>query len=115
MSTFAVFGMTRSLAYAMAKKSVKTIVDGNVIPESEWLQRVHDSVKSIMDGKRVKQLSDSFDAPQFAREWIEVCRRIEPNRDLQIRARTIVKDELGKPIYSKNGKSPKKAWVKYVA
>jgi hypothetical protein len=113
MSTFAVFGMTRAAAREIAKKKTPTVVNNTLIPESEWLQRIEDAADSIMRGKRTKQLSAAFDAPQYADEFLCIARRMEMNRDLQVKAKQVVKDASGKPVYSKRGKVPRKAWLPY--
>lgn len=70
MSTFAVFGMTRDVALAEAKKKVKGTrknlnAPGGVepIPMEEWLALVEKKAASIMEGNQVRQLSVLFDAP----------------------------------------------------
>ena len=113
MSTFAVFGMTRHIALQMARKKTSNIVGNTIIPESEWDNRVSAAADAIMSGSKIKQISDAFDAPQFAQEWIDLCRRSGHSRYLHIRAKRVVRDEKGSPMYSKNGRSPKKSWVPF--
>ena len=72
MSTFAVFGMTRDVALAEAKKRTKGTrknvkAPGGVepIPLAEWMDLVEKKTEQIMGGT-ARQLSPLFDAPQYA-------------------------------------------------
>jgi hypothetical protein len=113
MSTFAVFGMTRAAALEIARAKTPSVVKNVIIPESEWTQRVEQTADAIMSGKRVKQLSAAFDAPQFAEDFLQIARRMESCRDMQVKAKQVVTDANGKPVYSKRGKNPWKAWLPY--
>lgn len=113
MSTFAVFGMTRSAALEIARAKTPAMVKGVIIPESEWVQRAEETADTIMRGKRVKQLSTAYDAPQFADDFLHIALRMETCRDLVVKAKQVVTDATGKPVYSKRGKKPRKAWLPY--
>lgn len=69
MSTFAVFGMTRDVALAEAKKRVKTSKPGKPggpsiqLTPAQWEEAVAKYVDKLMGGEKVKQLSNMFDAP----------------------------------------------------
>lgn len=69
MSTFAVFGMTRDVAMAEAKKRVKTNKPGKPggpsiqLTPAQWEEAVAKYVDKLMGGEKVKQLSNMFDAP----------------------------------------------------
>ncbi|WP_258035826.1 hypothetical protein [Pseudomonas putida] len=69
MSTFAVFGMTRDVALAEAKKRVKTSKPGKPggpsiqLTPAQWEEAVAKYVDKLMSGEKVKQLSNMFDAP----------------------------------------------------
>ncbi len=69
MSTFAVFGMTRDVALAEAKKRVKTSKPGKPggpsiqLTPAQWEEAVTKYVDKLMSGEKVKQLSNMFDAP----------------------------------------------------
>ncbi|MGZ3040607.1 hypothetical protein [Pseudomonas aeruginosa] len=66
MSTFAVFGMTRDVALAMAKKEVKSVrktpLGDEHVPMSEWLAAVERKADNIMTGTKVVQLSQQIRA-----------------------------------------------------
>ena len=115
MSVFAVWGMTYAHAFGMAQKKTKTVdQNDDVIPESEWLKRCHEAAEAIMAGETIKQLSTKFDAPQFAQEFIDIARRMQRHRDLQIRVWKPLADDKGRPIYGKNSKKPRMGWLAYV-
>lgn len=114
MSVFAVWGMTVSHARSIAlEKTPSVLLDGTIIPESEWTQRVEDVTDAIMRGNQIKQLSDKFDMPQVAQQFIVMARRAGAHRNLHIRAWCQLKDDAGKPIFTKGGKKPRMGWVDY--
>lgn len=117
MSTFAVFGMTRDQALAEARKTVKTTrktpQGEEQLTMSEWTALCEKRADEIMCGCKIKQLSPLFDAPQFAREFIEVARRTLKSRSLQIRYRGVLKDETGRLIINKKTGAPRIGWQDY--
>lgn len=82
MSTYAVFGMTRHKALEMAKRDTQ---DKSHETEAQWLARVQKAADDIMQSDQTTQLSEKFDSPQFAREFMELARKHE-SRHLQIKA-----------------------------
>lgn len=117
MSTFAVFGMTLALALSEAKKKTgttrpnpKTGLPPIELTLEEWMIKVERNAEQIMSGSKVRQLSPVFDAPQFAIQFIELARKSGRCRDLQIRARAILKDASGKDVINKKTKAPKVGW-----
>lgn len=113
MSTFAVFGMTRAAALEMARKRTPNWIGHQQIPQEEWECRVQSAVDHLMHGTQVKQLSDTYDAPQFAQEFIAITMRTQQCRDLHIRAKTVAKDGAGEEIYAARGKRAKREWVEW--
>lgn len=112
MSTFAVFGMTRAVAQAEARKRIKGTrknvkAPGGVepIPLAEWLELVEKKTEQIMGGGTVRQLSPLFDAPQYAEQFIELARKTIQCRDLRIRSKTFMTDADGKPIINPKTKA----------
>lgn len=85
MSTYAVFGMTRHRALERAYKDVPLMKKGEVLPVSAWLKLVNEKADEIMQASNTVQISEKFDAPHFAREFLELARRSE-SRDLHIKA-----------------------------
>lgn len=66
-----------------------------------------------MSGEKVKQLSQLFDAPQYAQQFMTLARKTGRCRDLRIRAKCIITDAAGKPVINKKTKAPKIGWVDY--
>lgn len=98
MSTYAVFGMTRHRALEAARKTVDPMKDGEVLPESEWLSLVDAEADLIMKGNRVIQLSEKFDSPDVAQQFLALAKRTE-SRDLKVKAhnRTGAHTKTGRP------------------
>lgn len=114
MSTFAVFGMTLDVAKTEARKKTagtrkNAKAPGGVepIPEAEWLELVAKRTEKIMGGGTVRQLSPLFDAPQYAEQFIELARKTQRCRDMQIRAKAVLVDAKGKPIINPKTKAPR--------
>lgn len=106
MSTFAVFGMTRDYAYQHAFKNTPTVVfekTSNVLgggeprdlTESEWLAAVDANTEKMLKSKRVTQLSQLFDTPHFASDYIRLLRQRGECRDLIIRYKRKEKPRKG--------------------
>ncbi|MNP81754.1 hypothetical protein D3C76_1802060 [compost metagenome] len=66
-----------------------------------------------MAGEKVKQLSQMFDAPQYAQQFMELARKTGKCRDLRIRAKCEITDAKGKPVINQKTKMPKVGWVEY--
>lgn len=66
-----------------------------------------------MAGVKVRQLSQMFDAPQYAEQFIALMRKQCVCRDLKIRAKAVLKDAKGKPIINAKTKAPKVGWIDY--
>ncbi|MFJ7790682.1 hypothetical protein [Pseudomonas sp. NPDC096925] len=120
MSTFAVFGMTRDVALAEARKTTKTTKpSGKVgcppidLTVAELDEAVDKQALKIMQGKKVRQLSPTFDAPQYAEQFVSLARKGGNCRDLRIRARCNLTDAEGNPLIDKKTKAPKIGWVDY--
>jgi len=121
MSTFAVFGMTRAVALAEAKKRTKGTrknlkAPGGVeqIPLAEWLALVEKKADQIMGGGTARQLSPLFDAPQYAEQFIELARKTIQCRDMRIRSKSVLTDAQGKPIINPKTKAPKVGFADWV-
>lgn len=120
MSTFAVFGMTRDVALAEARKTTKTTKpSGKVgcppidLKVAEWDEAVDKQAVKIMQGKKVRQLSPTFDAPQYAEQFVSLARKGGNCRDLRVRARCTLTDAEGNPLINKKTKAPRIGWVDY--
>lgn len=118
MSTFAVFGMTAGVALAEARKITRTTRPSGKagappleLTLSEWNEAVEKQAAAIFDGEKVKQLSQLFDAPQYAQQFIELARKAGPCRDLRIRAKAVLTDAEGKPVINPKTKAPMIGWT----
>ncbi|WP_445677582.1 hypothetical protein [Pseudomonas putida] len=120
MSTFAVFGMTADVALAEARKITKTTKPSGKIgcpplelTIAEWELAVEQQAAKIMSGEKVKQLSQLFDAPQYAQQFMELARKTGKCRDLRIRAKCEITDTKGNPVINQKTKMPKVGWTEY--
>lgn len=118
MSTFAVFGMTAGVALAEARKITKTTRPSGKpgcppleLTLPEWNEAVEKQAAAIFGGEKVKQLSQLFDAPQYAQQFIERARKAGPCRDLRIRAKAALTDTEGKPVINPKTKAPMVGWA----
>jgi len=82
MSTFRVYGMTEHKAKHLARSSTPPIPRESV---AEYEERVQERFKKIMGSKRSVPLSSSFDAPQFASQFMDLAKRSGRCRGLHIR------------------------------
>ncbi|GGL61752.1 hypothetical protein GCM10009091_49330 [Pseudomonas brenneri] len=64
-------------------------------------------------GDAVRQLSQRFDAPQYAEQFIELARKTTWCRDMQIRAKAVLMGAKGKPIINATTKTLKIGWADY--
>lgn len=68
-----------------------------------------------MAGEKVKQLSQMFDAPQYAQQFMELARKTGKCRDLRIRAKCEVTDAEGNAVINQKTKMPKVGWTDYLS
>jgi len=80
---------------------------------AEWNLAVEQQAANIMAGGKVKQLSQMFDAPQYAQQFMELARKTGQCRDLRIRAKCEITDAKGKPVINPKTKMPKIGWTDY--
>ncbi|MDN7143801.1 hypothetical protein KC131_24445 [Pseudomonas sp. JQ170] len=120
MSTFAVFGMTADVALAEARKITKTTRPSDKagcppleLTLAEWEEAVQQCAAAIMAGEKVKQLSQMFDAPQYAEQFVALTRKHCKCRDLRIRAKCALTDPEGHPIINEKSNAPKVGWADY--
>lgn len=102
MSTFAVFGMTRSRAVEDARRNTGAIDHAakRQLTEAEWIAVCDKKADATMAGTHCVRLGDMFDAPQFALEYLEIC-KLQEHRGLHIKAHTVtgeVDPKTHKPI-----------------
>lgn len=119
MSTYAVFGMTRPRAVEMARKKVPTSrpdeKDRRVIinlTALEWEIAVQKEADVIFAGSQCVQLSDKYDAPHFAFDYLDLARK-NGARGLHVKSYAKTGDKnpkTGKPVFEwKLVQEPRKA------
>lgn len=64
-----------------------------------------------MASEKVKQLSNLYDAPQYAQQFIDLARKQGDCRDLRIRARCALTDAKGKPVLNPKTRIPRIGWA----
>lgn len=105
MSTYAVFGMTRARAVEMSRKTVKTYkrIDGKIVNlnEAEWWAEVQKDADATMAGSKTVQLSDKYDAPHFAFDYLRLAQRTTDARGLHVKGyeRTGTNPRTGRPMF----------------
>jgi len=109
MSAFCVFGMTFDAAIKRAEKKVR---DDN-LPMEQWKKKVHELAEQILIEAKPTQVSPPFDAPQFAKEWIEVARKTSRIHAPKVMVRKPKKDKRGNPVISKTTGLPALGWEPY--
>ena len=87
MSIYAVFGMSRHRAIEKARQELEPWHKAEKRPMTpdEYEAAVKQHADETMAGTRTIQLSEKFDAPQFAKEFLEIAKRYE-SRSLHIKA-----------------------------
>ncbi|WP_193090157.1 hypothetical protein [Advenella sp. FME57] len=108
MSAFCVFGMTDVIARQSASKKS---------PPPEW----NASTQAFYDGYEEqiyktgahRQVSLTFDAPQFCQDWIDLAKKHMRTRGLKIMYRGQVTDKHGAPRINKKTNEPVMGWVPY--
>lgn len=114
MSTFAVFGMTRTFALAEARKKVRTAKgegrDRVDLTPEQWDQACQAYADKVMAGARVTKLTQPFDAPQFAAHYMNLLKKRGECRDLSIKANAAVKLPNGRESRNPKTGKIKMAW-----
>ncbi|APV41828.1 hypothetical protein PFAS1_21700 [Pseudomonas frederiksbergensis] len=64
-------------------------------------------------GGTVRQLSQLFDAPQYAEQFIELARKTLQCRDMRIRSKAVLTDAKSKPITNPKTKAPKVGFAEW--
>ncbi|MEZ2742643.1 hypothetical protein ACBP93_08425 [Paenalcaligenes hominis] len=69
--------------------------------------------ETILERAKTRQVSSEFSAPQFCRDWIQLANKTTRANRLKIMARTVKKDNNGRPVISKRTKLPLLEWTPY--
>jgi hypothetical protein len=98
MSTYAVFGMTRPHAIAIARKELDRRLEKRrkgPVSQPVYERAVRMRTLLIMRSTKIVQLSEKFDAPQFAEQFRDIAAKSE-SRNLQIKAQSRYEDKVTK-------------------
>ncbi|WP_434715477.1 hypothetical protein [Paraburkholderia sp. A3RO-2L] len=80
MGGFCVYGKSMEVARTRAAKKVSEFEPGSRRPltEAEWRERVDEEAAGIFTRMKPVRVSPEFDAPQFARDFIDLAARTAP-------------------------------------
>lgn len=109
MSAFCVYGMTLPVALKRAEAKLR---DSSISVE-EWSAKVREVAEAILTQGAPTQVSPTFDAPQFAKDWIEVARRTSRISGAKVMVRKPKVDKHGNGIVSKSTGLPALGWAPY--
>jgi hypothetical protein len=117
MSGFCVFGMTEPLALRLARaaadKRVLTVDERKSMTEEKWEAWIADKAKDILASGNPRQVSPLFDAPQFAREWIQLAKKTAGAKRCRVMCRSEKMDKQGALVLNKKTGKPVICWVAY--
>lgn len=116
MSAFCVYGVTYDSCKKQAQKKLSPhVIDGKttrMMTAEEYAAAIEEMATALFIKSKAKQVSPAFDAPQFAKEWIDVAQRTKA-RALKVMRKGERTNAKGAPIL-KNGK-PVIGWIPYGA
>lgn len=110
---FVCMGVSMTDCITKARKKVPNFdsITKTALPVEEWGRRVSKEADEIFASARAKQISPSFDAPQFCRDWIEIGLKSNHIRSQKIMARGIKIDAKGDTVIRKG--APVMTWLPY--
>jgi hypothetical protein len=118
MSGFCVFGMTEVLAKRLARDAAErhhfSRDELNAMTPAKWEAWIATKAEEILEHGNVRQVSPTFDAPQFANEWIALAKRTARAKRCRIMVRGNKVDSTGMVVLNKRG-LPVMTWVAYQA
>ncbi|MGH1470133.1 MAG: hypothetical protein ACRBCS_03010 [Cellvibrionaceae bacterium] len=93
MSTFAVFGMTDCYARKLAEKNIPQNINGIPMTLEQTKEAIKKYSSEVMASKKVVRLSQKFDFPQAAKDYINITKAAGCEyRDLHIK--TFSKEDI---------------------
>lgn len=117
MSSFCVFGMTALVARAMAEDEIGWYIGGGVnrreLTREERAVLVDARAAELFEKRKTRQISPAFDAPQFAREWLDIAHRSTTVRGGCLMVRGPKVDDKGGVVLSKITGLPTITWLPY--
>jgi len=119
MSSFCVFGMTALVARAIAEEEIGWTVPGENFSRPRQISReeraalVDKRAAELFEKRAVRQISPAFDAPQFAREWLDIAQQATTVRGACLMVRGPKVDKQGTVVISKVTGQPTITWLPY--
>ncbi|SSW66644.1 hypothetical protein AVE30378_02183 [Achromobacter veterisilvae] len=119
MSAFCVFGMTEPIARKAAAKAWDKHLATMTKEVRGWLTDKDEAdwiavrTEYLLAKAKPVQVSGSFDAPQFANDYIRLARQMHRTSRLAVMVRGEKQDAKGAPIISKTTKKPVIGWIPY--
>lgn len=109
MSAFCVYGMS----FTLAVKRAETKVSAVGVSMEQWRAKVNEMAEQILLQAKPTQVSPTFDAPQFAQDWISVAERTSRIHAPRIMVRGPKLDKKGNPVKDKRTGLPALHWIPY--
>lgn len=109
MSAFCVYGMTLQVA---KKRAEKKLADKRLSMD-EWRAMVEELAEEILARGPSTQVRPTFDAPQFAHDWIEVALKTSRITKAKVMVRKPKVDNHGNGVISKKTGKPALGWAPY--
>ena len=119
MGGFCVYGQSMEVARARAAKKVSTFDSEAKRPltEVEWRERVDEEATGIFARMKPVRVSPEFDAPQFARDFIDLAARTAPPShalaNMAVMRIDKKLDAKGNEVKSKTSGLPLMTWVRH--
>jgi hypothetical protein len=107
------------VARTRAAKKVSEFDPGTRRPltEAEWRERVDEEATSIFARMKPVRVSPEFDAPQFARDFIDLTARTAPPShalaNMAVMRLDKKRDDKGNDVLSKASGMPLMTWVRH--
>ncbi|GAA0493480.1 hypothetical protein GCM10009097_06650 [Pigmentiphaga daeguensis] len=111
------FGMTALVARAMAEDEIGWYTGAGVnrreLTREERAALVDARAAELFEKRKTRQISPAFDAPQFAREWLDIAHRSTTVRGGCLMVRGPKVDDKGTIVISKITGMPVTTWLPY--
>jgi len=109
MSAFCVYGMTMTHALQLAEKQVSE----TGLSKEQWREAVHAAANKIFVAHAPVQVSPMFDAPQFARDWMDIACRTSQIYAPTVMVRQAKTDNRGNSVIDRRTGLPLLRWAPY--
>ncbi|MFD1555999.1 hypothetical protein ACFSHT_10240 [Paraburkholderia silviterrae] len=115
MGGFCVYGQSMEVARKRAEKKVSEFDPGTRRPLTpvEWKERVDAEAVGIFAQMKPVRVSGEFDAPQFARDFIDVALETAQCANMAVMRIEKKRDAKGNNVLSKTSGLPLMTWVRH--